>query len=180
MAFDPITHPQDYIVLAGLRSPGIAEIVGASSPREWDERKGYGLSGSFSVFKGRRLARFAVRLRFYTEQDWLLWASWKQLVDKVPTKRGGSSDGSTNFDTGVLQIDHPILADLGIRAAAVEEVRQPEQTDHGEWTVEIKFIEFRHPVVTLAKPEGAKATPVDPYEQKIDALTKQFNDLAAQ
>ena len=176
MTWDPETQSCDYILLSGKKSPGFAEVVGAASIRKWDERPGFGLSGAFSVFTGRGLAHFTVRLRLYTPEDWSEWYAWKPIVDKLPTRRGGSGK-----DTGTLDIWHPLLEALDIRAVAVEEVRAPEQTDHGEWTIEIKFIEFRHPKLTLAKPEGSAATPVDPVEEEIiKPLTKQFLDLAGE
>jgi hypothetical protein len=174
MTWDPIGAPCDYILLAGKRSPGLADVRGASSPRAWDEREGFGLSGAFSVFKGRRLAHFAVHLRLYTPQDWLDWYAWKPLVDKLPTRRGGGGK-----DSGAMDIWHPVLEALDIRAVAVAEVMQPEQLEAGEWAVEIKFIEFRHPKVTLATPEGSTATPVDPIEENIiKPLTEQLQRLA--
>ena len=176
MAWDPINEPCDYILLAQQKSPGIAEVVGASSPRKWDEREGFGITGSFSVFKGRGLAHFSVKLRLYTPEDWTGWAAWKPLVDKLPTRRGGSGK-----DSGVLDIWHPLLVDRDIKAVAVEEVKAPEQTDHGEWTIEIRFIEFRHPKLTLAKPEGAAATTVDPIEEQvIKPLLEQLQELAGE
>lgn len=174
MTWDPITDPCDYIRLAGVKSPGIADVVGASSPRDWDIRKGMGLSGAFSVFTGVSLAKFSVKLRLYTVEDWHLWYAWKPLVDKLPTRRGGGGK-----DSGVLDIWHPLLEALDIKAVAVAEPMQPEQTDHGEWTIEIKFIEFRYPKIALAKPEAAAATPVDPIEEKvIKPLMEQFQSLA--
>jgi hypothetical protein len=173
MPFNPVTQPVDYILLADRKSPGLAEVLGAASLREWVERNGYGLTGGFSTFKRRKLAHFSVKLRLYTAQDWADWHAWKALVDKLPTRRGGDGPAS-----GYLKIDHPILADLDIKAAGVEKVSQPEQTNDGEWTITIDFIEFRSPKVTLAKPEGAKATPVDPYDAQIEALEQQFNALA--
>lgn len=167
MAWDPITDPKDYILLGGQKSPGLADVSGASSPREWDERKGYGLSGSFSVFCGRRLAHFSVKLRLSTVEHWADWYAWKGIVDKIPKRRGAGKD------SGNLDIWHPVLEGLDIRAVGVAEVMQPEQTDHGEWTIEVKFIEFRHPRVTLAKPESAAATPNDPIEDAIARLTEQ-------
>lgn len=175
MAFQPLTSPVDYILLSGKKSPGIAEITGAASSRNWDERKGYGLSGAISVFKGRALAKFSVKLRFHTDQDWADWQTWKVIVDKLPTRRGG-----TTPDSGNLDIWHPILEDLGIKSVGVVEVGQPEQTDNGEWQVVLKFIEYRRPVVALAKPEGSKATPVDPVDQTIERLAGQVQKLAAE
>jgi hypothetical protein len=163
----------DYILLAGQQSPGLVEVVGASSPREWDKRKGYGVSGAYSVFIGQDLSEFAVRLRFSTALHWAEWATWKKLVDKLPKKRFGSGK-----DSGMLDIWHPVLEDVGIKAVGVADRKAPEQTADGEWTIEIKFIEFRRPKLSLAKPEGAAATPVDPVDEKIGGLLKQLDALA--
>lgn len=175
MAWNPIDSPCDYILLDEKKSPGIAEINGASSVRQWDEREGFGLSGAISVFKGRGLAKFAVTLRLYTDEDWEAWHAWKPLVDRLPTRKGGKGK-----DSGVLKIYHPLLELLDITDVAVTDVMQAVQTNDGEWTVEIRFIEFRHPKLTLAKPEGAPpAGEVDYMEELvIKPLTKMFTDLA--
>lgn len=169
MVWDPLSQPVDYIKLGGQKSPGLAEVLGATSPRKWDERGGYGLSGSTVVFRGVGLCKFSVKLKLYTEEDWADWAAWKPLVDKPPLgTRARAQD-----------IWHPLLEQLGVAAAVVEEVSQPEQTNDGEWTVSIKFIEFRRPKVALAKPDGAKATPADPIDTNvIQPLLNQFNALA--
>lgn len=168
--WNPIASPCDYILLANTRSPGVADVVGAGSPRKWDKRDGIGLSGSFSVFTGRDLAEFSVRLRLYSESDWADWYAWKPLVDKMPTKRTGKGK-----DSGVMDIWHPFLEALDIKSVAVVDTLQPEQTGDGEWTIEIKFIEWRQPKVALATPEGAAADPVDPVEEQIGRLTNAFN-----
>jgi hypothetical protein len=176
VTWDPITDPVDYILLAGKRSPGLAEVKGAGSPREWDIRKGYGLSGAASVFTGLSLAKFTVTLRLYTVEDWADWHVWKPLVDKVPKRRGGEGK-----DSGKLDISHPLLWECGIKAAGVEDVKQPEQTGDGEWSIEILFIEFRMPKFALAKPEGAAATTVDPVEEEwIKPLMQQVQRLASE
>lgn len=170
MSWDPITKPVDYILLSGKRSPGLAEVTGATSPRRYDERRGYGLSGATVVFRGIGLTRFTVKLRLYTEIDWADWDAWKPLIDRPPV---GTRPRS-------LDIWHPHLEALEVKSCVVEDVAQPEQTADGEWTIELKFIQYRRPVLALAKPEGSKAAPVDPVDQRIEQLTKQFQDLAAQ
>lgn len=170
MSWDPITEPIDHIVLGGTTSPGIAEVVGANSPRKWDELGGFGLIGATLRFRGTGLARFSVKLRLYDEDDWAGWELWKEIIMRPPIGKRPRS----------LDIYHPFLADFGIKSAVVEDVLQPEQTDHGEWTIEIKFIESRFPKVALSKPEASQATPVDPVEQEIGALTDQLQSLAAQ
>ena len=69
MTFNPITDPVDYFELAGRRSPGIAVLKNADSPRRWDERRGYALSGGFLRFRGIGLARPIFTLRLLTEED---------------------------------------------------------------------------------------------------------------
>jgi hypothetical protein len=170
MSWDPLSSPVDWFALAGLRSPGIAELTGATSPRKWEERGGYGLSGATVVFKGVGLCYFTFRIKLYTEQDWENWIGWKALVDRPPFgERPKAQD-----------ISHPFLDQLGVTAAVVQEVSQPEQGEAGEWIISIKFIEFRRPVAALAKPEEAKATPVDPIEANVIApLQSAFLDALA-
>lgn len=171
MAWNPLDQPVDYIKLSGQRSPGLAEVSGGSSPLKWDERGGWGLSGSTLVFRGVGLAKFTVRVKLYTADDWAAWDAWRPLVSKPPLgSRARAHD-----------IWHPLLEQLEVKAAVVEEVSQPEQTNDGEWTITIKFIEFRKPKVALAKPDSAKATPADPIEtQIIQPLVNQFNALATE
>lgn len=170
MSWNPIEQPIDKVVMAGKLTPGIAEIVGANSPRSWDERGGYGLSGALSVFTGIKLAHFSIRLSLYTIEDWNDWHAFKAIVAKPPYGKRPRA----------IDISHPILDDVGIRAVGVEDVLGAEQSDAGVWTIEIKCIEFRKPKVALAKPEGATATPVDPVEQKIALKNAEYDALAAQ
>lgn len=181
MTWDPLGEPVapetptrpgigDQIWLAQQWSPGLCEITGANSPREWEERKGYGWSGALVIFKGIGLARFSVKLKLYTAADWRDWSLFKPLVDKPPLGKRPRA----------LDIWHPLLVDQGIYAVVVEDLGQPEQTNDGEWTIELKLVEYRFPKFGLAKPDGAAATPVDPYEQYIEKLTKQATDKMAE
>jgi hypothetical protein len=168
MTFDPLIAPVDSIVLAGQKSPGIAEVIGAGSPRKFDVRKGYGLSGGFVIFRGNELAEFVVKIRLYTVEDWVAWHLWRPLVDKPPIGERARA----------LDIQHPQLEDLKIRSVVVKDVDQGEQTDDGEWTFTIKFLEYRSPKLALAKPEGSAATPRDPVDSIIEDLASQFTALA--
>lgn len=169
--WNPLTTPVDFFNLAGVRSPGYAELTGASSPRKWEERGGYGLSGATVVFRGVGLCYFTFKLKLYSEQDWADWYKFKPLVERPPFGTRAKS----------LDIWHPFLEQLGVTHAVIEEVSQPEQGDSGEWVITIKMIEFRRPVVALAKPVASKATPVDPVEAKLieraDVLTDELAGL---
>lgn len=169
---NPIAEPVDYVILAGQRSPGIADLVGWRSPRHWDERRGYGLSGATLRFRGVGLARGKLILRLTTEQDWADWEAFAPLVQRPPIGERAHA----------LDISHPILEGLGVRSVVVEDLGQPTQDDRGVWTIEIALIEYRRPVIQLSTPDGATTTPEPQTEgQRIIAeLTRQVQELAAQ
>lgn len=70
MTFRPLTEPRDFIILGGRRSPGLAEIQGAATPRNFDQRRGHGVSGATLRFRGTALADFKVLIRLLTDQHW--------------------------------------------------------------------------------------------------------------
>jgi hypothetical protein len=174
MSWNPLTQARDYVLLAGQKTPGYAEIVGAGSVRNWDERKGYGMTGAISIFTGRGLAKFTIRLRLYTEADWQGWNELKPLIERMPKRRYGEGK-----DSGALDIWHPTLEGLDIRAVGIVKLAAPEQTGDGEWTISIDVIEFRRPKIALAKPDGPESpTPLDDIEEKwIKPLTQQVDRL---
>ena len=171
MAFDPVAAPVDYVLLAGSRSPGIATIDGASSPRSWDERRGYGLSGATLVYKGLKLAKFTLELKLVTSEDFAAWDSWRPIVQRPPAGQRPRA----------LDIEHPITEMLGIRSVVVEDVLQPKQTGDGEWTIEIKLLEFRAPARAVVRPEGSADRPPavpDAGDQLLGAAVAEFERVS--
>jgi hypothetical protein len=168
VSFNPISSPVDYILLANRRSPGIATLSNVNSPRMWDERRGFALSGARVVFRGIGLARPICTLRLVNDADFDAWHEWRELVQRPPIgERGRAQD-----------IWHPILEDLGIVSVVVEDVTQPRQVEDGVWDIDIKFIEFRRPVVTLETIGSSETTPTDPVDRFIDELSSQVQALA--
>jgi hypothetical protein len=165
--WNPLARAVDHVYLGGRKTPGLADIVGASSPRKWEERAGYALSGAVVVYTGLALAHFSIKLRLYTEQDWEDWHAFRPTVERLPRAYARS---------GALDIVHPITQHLGIRAIVVEEILQPEQTNDGEWTIELKVIEYRSPVVSVAKAEGAAATPQDPEDARLRDISGKLSN----
>lgn len=186
MTFDPIRTPVDYALLAGQRTPGLCDILSANSPRRWDVRRGTAFSGATVVFRGTDLAKPLMRLRLYTEQDWQDWHAFAPLVLREPppdaadvarrTRRGQSPPPAPRRPRA-LDIWHPILEDLGIRSVVVEDVLQPLQTGNGEWTIDVKLLEYRAPVFALARPEGAQDQPRDRFEAAIESANAQNQAL---
>jgi hypothetical protein len=169
---------QDFIVLAGAQSPGKAVPKGAGSPRDWDIRKGYGLSGAGVVFTGENLTKFDVDIFLWDETQFVAWEIFAQLT-------------LVNPPLGVrptsMSIQHPILnmRPLSITQVVVEDVTQWECNDDGLWACTIKFIKYRPPKPALLKPfEGppgapeAVAPPQSPEEATIQRLTAQVVTLS--
>jgi hypothetical protein len=168
MTWNPIDSPIDYFLLAGRKSPGLARLIGLDTPRKWDERRGYGLSGSVIVFTGLKLAEFDAEIRLYTTKDWDDWHSWRALVAKPPLRTRPKA----------LDIWHPWAELQGVKSVVVLNEPIPVEGEAGEYTATIKFKQYRAPKLALAKPEGSKAKPTDPVDAYIEKLTAQVQTLA--
>ncbi len=172
MTFNPELAPVDYIILSNEFSPGLAVVSNANSPRRWDIRKGYALSGARPVFRGVDLARPIVTFRLLSFEDWNEWHDWRE---KVGLQRPPLGERARAKD-----IWHPILEDLGIVSVVVDDVLQPVQVADGEWNIVVKFIEFRRPVFTLESIGSSEERATDPVDREIIALTEQVQVLANQ
>lgn len=175
MTFNPFVQPPvDYILLAGQKSPGLAAIDqgDAERIRDYAVRQPPFTSGARIVFKRIELAEFSVRIRLLTADHFAEWEQWRPVIDTVPDVRR---------EAKALDIWHPLLEDLDIKAVVIKSVSQLVQTNDGEWTCTIKFLESRGlPKISLAPIEGAKATPADPVDQLIDRLAGQVEELAGE
>lgn len=168
----------DFILLGGFKSPGLCDVSGAGSPRKWEQRVGYGMGGATSVFLGNQLSEFSVKFRLYgdpkvPDPDWEAWNSFEAAVLQRPPAGAGGKARS-------LDIWHPVLERLKIKSVGVTDVGQPYQSDDGEWTIEVKFIQYSKPRIQLAKPDGSKDSPQpkDENERRIADLAGQFQELA--
>lgn len=170
-AYDPYVTPVDYFTLGGLKSPGIARIVGAVSRRKVDIRSAYGISASVAVWL--EVAEFSAQIDLATAQDWIDWKEWKTkaLREMRPKKPRPGSDFATD-------VWHPFLADFDIKAVIVKSVSQPELVDDtGLYRITIEFIEYRKMMLTLSKPTAAKQKPKDWADRRIDANSVEIERL---
>ncbi len=137
---------QDFIVLAGKRSPGLAVVRGGGDPRTWDIRAGYGLTGATIVYTGAGLATFEVDIFLWENAHWPAW----DLFAKATLEQPAPVRNPTS-----LSIQHPVLnkAPLRINQVVVEDPGAFEQDDEGGlWRTTIKFIAYRKAVPVLVKP----------------------------
>lgn len=159
MAYDPIASPVDYVVVAGQRTPGLAELVGCGSPRQWDERRGFDMSYATLRFRGKKLARFTIKVTLATSEDFAAWDTFSRVVLALPAR-----------GRGALTLVHPILNAFDVRSGVVEDVLQPTPDgDTGKYTVEIKMIERRPPAPAGSTTAGAADSPApNPLQAEIE------------
>lgn len=147
---NPFSEDVDYALIGGKRTPGTLTLEGVNSPRQWDERRGFGYSGATLIFRRVGLSRFTARIILVTEEDFEDWDLFRPTVAAPP--RGERARA--------LDFWHPIAEDNEIHAVVVEDVVAPHQTADGEWTVEIRLIEFARPQLALARPNGTQDRPL--------------------
>ena len=164
----PERNPYDVVLLENVPSPGLAEIVGLSSPRKLMVQTGMGWNDAIIRFAGFKEQKFTVKLHLYTEQDWADWHAWKGLV----SKRLDSADSSISRRVAsAMSIYHPFLADptIGVKAVIVEDVSAPVRGDDtGEWVISIDFVSFRRPKMQFATYDKTKdSAELSPKEKRI-------------
>lgn len=160
MTWNPIQNPTDVCLLGGVKTPGICEITGASSPRKWDKKAGYAMTGAILVYHGIDLSAFTISLKLYTLEHWTGWEVIKPLLMRPPIGRVAKA----------LDVVHPVLNEVGISQLVVEDVSAPEQVEDGVWLIAIKCIEWRRYKIDVGTPDGSEATPADPRQVEIQAL----------
>lgn len=178
MSFDP-TNPEsadqyDFLWVAGKQMPGLVSFPApGTSPRKWDERNGVGLSGATIVFTGLGVANFTTRLTLISSAEFALWEDVKDLV--APPPQGQRPK--------IVDVVHPLLQEVGIRAAGVEDrvMFQPED-ETGSWFVDIKWKGYRKPLPQIGTGDASKSaangtTAKDAGDEQIQALLKQLQGL---
>jgi hypothetical protein len=155
----------NYIVVAGVPSPGRASVTGVRIPYHWDITQGYGLSGAITIFRGRGVSKFTVTITMFEDEHFVQWPIFKAVL-QPPTK----------LKPLAFDMIHPVLSSAGIKAVQIEELGEPERQSNGMWIATLKFLEYRPPLPALVNPKGSvpgvKANPIPPKtaaELDIDA-----------
>jgi hypothetical protein len=170
---NPRSDEHNYVVVAGLRSPGRAQLTGVSAPFQYDIQPSYGREGAITIFRGRGLAKPTLTLWLWLPEHFVGWTAFQKVLQPP-----------TPFKPLVVEMRHPLLTEAGIKAVAVEELGQPQRQDNGIWVVTIKLLEYRPPKPVLVKPRGAipspdKGVPVAPKTEADRALVQAKADFEA-
>lgn len=175
----------DVFYLEGVASPGRCRVVGAGTPRGWDEIKGYAQSGATLVPTGDPLSHFSIFVDLWDPATQM--PAWNTFASRFLVRSVRLLPGS--LVPRALGILHPQLTTppLSIVQVAIEDCSQLTEDDDGLWTAEIKMIDYRAIIAALPKAKGAtpahtSAAPTaeDEADAQIQALGQQAAGLAPQ
>jgi hypothetical protein len=172
----PTFPAREYIMIGGDPSPGKCTIRGANSPRGWDERKGYALSGATLVPTGDELATFEILFEFWDETQIPLWYSYAaKYFDKAVRLIPGS------LVPKALGIEHPILSAPPIRITevVVVDATQLEQDETNGWSCVVKFKQYRRAKPALSPPDATIPAAQKPTPTAQDAADREIQEKLA-
>lgn len=175
------TNPErdefDYVVLAGVRSPGKAEVSGGKLTVNYDEQAGQGIDGATLQYKGVGLGELDVKFTLWEDEHWLEWETFRELLK--PPKAG--------VQPTAMDLRHPCADELGVNAVVMLERSQiAPDGDTGAWSMTVKFKSYRKPKPILGgNVNGSidKPTPDDPLLPRnalLDSLNAKADALDAE
>jgi hypothetical protein len=167
----------DYFMIGADACPCQAELVEGGSPRGWDERQGYALSGATLVPTGDHLTPVVFRIKMW---DPVQWPAWQTFAAKYLNKSVRYNPGTVT--PRALSITHPILnaPPWLVSEVVVDDVTVPQQDENGLWTWEIHFHEYRAPQPAPQKPDAAIAAAQEDQPTATDQFEAEMQNLGAQ
>ncbi len=165
----PVDTPDlwDSIILAGIKSPGIAEVTGGDREFGWEAKKSQGSDGATTTQGGAGLAKPKVKFLLWKEpgkvdhfEAWnmvflpLLHSSQKAVAAKKTTTTQVVAHAGK--PPHALDIYHPDLAANGIRSVVVDNIGQLVDEGKGLSSCAVSFLEFRPPKPAGGTPGGSK------------------------
>lgn len=140
---------QDYVLLGGEKTPGIAVPVKHGMPRKWQKMPGYGQSGGATLFVGDGEAKeFDILVTLWLDEHWAQWDSFAKAVLE-PRPIGPLAK--------FLGIQHPLInrSPWNITKVGIVDVSGFEDDEYGLWTCAITVLPFTAPKPALGKPIAA-------------------------
>jgi hypothetical protein len=145
----PISEPSswDYCLVAGTECPGWCEVSGWVRSWGWQEKRGKGVQGTTLTYTGKPSAKGTIKFYLTTDEDFEDWDTFYPLFKYDPTRQ--TIQG--------IDIKHPALQALGIKACVCEDIGQPEHEGLALWSITVKLIEYAPPpkAPAVATPAGA-------------------------
>lgn len=134
------------LALGGILIAGRYELSPPKTTYEWQMPQVKGTTGARAKYLGRAPREFTVTVTLTTREEYAAWMALRFAVLQPPTDK----------KPFVITVDHPMLADYGIRFAIVLHESGPvRDAEYKRWTVTVELREQEEPKVTAVAVKGA-------------------------
>jgi len=172
------TDAYNFIIVAGVRSPGVASWSGASRTYNWDVKQTSGSQGATETYRGWKVSegiKFTLQM-WEASQLTFFYSTFKPLLSYDATKKNPKP----------ISIQHPILMANDIFNVVTINIGELVNAGKQLWTVELEFTEYRPPPKknatstpngtqnTSPDKAGSKPTAQDAQDQELARLTAEF------
>jgi hypothetical protein len=170
MIDDPITNPAAWssMKVGGTPTPGKC-IVSAERVYRINKMMGLGADGASTVFVGRQIVEAKATFWAWQVDHFTAWDALKVLLTYEPTK---------GTPVRAVDIYHPAIADLGVRAMLVEKLSTWTHEGKGLYSRTLDLVEYKPVPKTAAYGKPFSAPGDDPQtdlavqvrQNTVDAL----------
>lgn len=170
---DPIDDAElyNYVVLGGVRSPGVVTLSGHDRKIDWDIKAATGQAGATMTRKGSSPIEFTAS--FYLVRDEGIGVDnifeWPDFAAKVQSTISGATPKA-------LDIYQPDLAANGIKSVVMKSISGAKYDRKGGVTYDVQFIEYFPPKPSKGSPKGSKTVgnskKIDPDQAALDELSR--------
>ena len=172
---NPIESPEAYevVTIAGIDSPGLAQVQSINRSYQWDVKVGKGAFGSTTTFTGRVPAEFSVLFTLWRSAHFAQWSRFVKRLKYDPTKIRYNIE--TRWVSGVdaVGIYHPSLAQLDIKSVVVKKINGISHKGKGVYETSIEFLEWFPPPKISVVATPASSTPVTGLPVDADVQRRQ-------
>jgi hypothetical protein len=134
------------LALGGLLVAGRYELSPPKTAYEWQMPQVKGTTGARAKYLGRQPREFTVTVTLTTREEYAAWMALRFAVLQPPTDK----------KPFLITVDHPMLADYGIRFAIVLSEGGPTRdAQFQRWVVTLELREQEEPKVTAVAVKGA-------------------------
>ncbi len=157
----------DFIIIAGVKTPGVVKLTGHDRKVNWDVKAGAGQSGATTTLKDVPPIEFTAAFYLADLEEFNAWAEVDTLIRS--TVSGAKPKA--------LDIYHPDLATNGITSVVLASFGGAIHDGKGGQTVTVKLQEYKPPKPKGGSPVGSKTKGPDPNaaaNAELAALTNQY------
>ncbi len=164
----------EYFLLDGMRSPGVVVAISINGVTlNYDEVKGFGLSGVFLRFTGLGLAEISFTVRCVDEQD-------RRNMDRAGWRRAAKPPVQGQVDR-IRTVGHPLIERMQATTnrwrMQVVPFEVPATNEGGGVIVEYKFKNDRKPIAQVGKPAQPANAATGKIPDKLDQAIEGVGTL---